>query len=364
MAHNNHIDTTILPSMEWSGSNPSEDILNMDSVTQPFLHTLPEVDMVHEQDTSIPPQASDFSMGAVTSDNKENIPPVTVVGFDKCSQYYYKNNQLNNTCINTNKNLTWVRAPATFSPWVRAEHQLRQSNFARTNLRKVLTTRYDVPKSSEIKIYKVSVSDSLFSVRVNVSNRIPKKVSISSRGEKFEKIEFDVDFTKEVVNALTSIINGSKSKSVNLMSFNSGSCCGKLKFENVAGCLHITQTYPKEIKMFVSKNGLPNYLSKTDCQFTIPTFEVENLMNCLLDTQLFISFKREVLIQRELVLREAVKSLSHLREPCYKETYFPKLMDIAYSQDIKDETKKYPINVLLPELYEEYRQELDSLCYL
>ena len=352
MAHLNPVHTTtppsMDPSMDWTALNPSESDLNME------ILTLPELDMIHEQVTNIPPPASDFTTGVATSDNKENIPPQAAVGFDACTGYQYKNNNYNNT---------FVRAPPIFSPWLRAEHQLRQTNFRKTSMRKHLATKYDVPKSSEIKIYKTSASDSLFSVRVNVCNYIPKKVSISSRGEKFEKIEFDSDFIKEVLNALTSIVNGAKSKSVNLYP-TSGSCGGKLKIEIMAGCLHIIQVFPQEIKKFISKNGLPNYLSKKDCQFSIPTFEVENLMNCLLDTQGFISFKRDILIQREHILRDAVKLLSHLREPCYKETYFPKLMEIAYSQDIKDEAKKYPINVLLPELYEEHRQELDTLTHL
>ena len=177
-----------------------------------------------------------------------------------------------------------VNAPA----WLRAENDLRKTYWNRSKARKVLKSQYIIPDTNEeLSCYNMTDLKSPYFLRIVCSFLDPKKVTFGLRGPKSKKCEFESLYLDQIVAALTAIGKGAKTKTVNV-----GNRGGKLKFEVVNGCLSFSQTFPTDIKKFAQKNNMGGYLIPEDCNFNLPTSELDHLLETMLDTISFVKLKK------------------------------------------------------------------------
>ena len=194
-----------------------------------------------------------------------------------------------------------VKIPA----WLRAENGLRLANWNNTKLRKILKSCYIVPdNNNELTCYHLADFKSPYFVRVVCSNFNPHKIIIGTRGLNNKKSEFAPSHLDLLILALTSLLKGSKSKTINL-----GSRGEKLKMEITNAHLNFTHSYPSDIKKIIQKNNMASYLAPEDCQFNIPISEIDNFMETLLDGVQFIRLQRDIIAQRKSVFEVSVHQL-------------------------------------------------------
>ena len=138
---------------------------------------------------------------------------------------------------------------AKIPAWLRAENGLRLANWNNTKLRKILKSCYVVPDTNnELTCYHLADSKSPYFVRVVCSNFNPHKITIGTRGLNNKKSEFASSHLDLLISALTTLLKGSKSKTINL-----GSRGEKLKMEIANGYLNFTHSYPSDIKKLYRK---------------------------------------------------------------------------------------------------------------
>ena len=185
------------------------------------------------------------------------------------------------------------------------------------------------------------------------SNFNPHKIIIGTRGLNNKKSEFASSHLDLLISALTSLLKGSKSKTINL-----GSRGEKLKMEIANGYLNFTHSYPSDIKKFIQKNNMNSYLAPEDCQFNIPISEIDNFMETLLDGVQFIRLQRDIIAQRKSVFEVSVhqlKQVASLRQNQILSMstlqFAINLFEIYYSMNTPP-AERYPFSVVLPEYYE------------
>ena len=236
--------------------------------------------------------------------------------------------------------------------WVRAINALRLSYWNTSKGRKVIKTRYIVPDTDgEISCYHMCDKKRPFVVRIMCSFFEPKKITIGYHGQKDKKCEFDIVHLDLVSAALTSILQGAKSKTINLSSRGE-----KLKMEMSNGFLHFYQTFPSGIKKIVQKNNMPAYLSPDDCGFNIPASEIDHLMEALSATFEFVKLKKDIDAQRKKVFMKGAFELKQ-RQSMSSSQFAIKLFEIYYKMDLAP-PERYPISIVLPEYYKMFSHVL------
>ena len=103
------------------------------------------------------------------------------------------------------------------------------------------------------------------------------------------------------------------------------------------------------IKTFVQKNNMNSYIAPDDVHFNIPSSEIENLMDSLIDSIQFLKLKHVNSTQRKTVFDLALRELKHYQSMSTRQ-YAIKLFEIYYKLDLLP-TEKYPISVIYPEYY-------------
>ena len=180
------------------------------------------------------------------------------------------------------------------------------THWKNSRARRVLKTRYTIPNTdNELSCYHLADAKSPFFVRIVCSFFNPQKIVIGCRGQNIKKCEFASPQLDLVISALTSIVKGSKSKTINL-----GNRGEKLKMEIANGSLHFSHTFPSDIKKFVQKNNMRPYLAPDDSHFSIPSSEIDHLMESLLEGTQFLKLKHDNIVQRKKVFEIAVHELT------------------------------------------------------
>ena len=300
-------------------ANTSEDgtiVLHVDEDALPFENA----QKITTQDLQVP----------------ETMPPSTWI---KATKRYRRDLEENNTDNSGSSENVII------PPWIRAENDLRLAHYNTSQGRKVLKTCYNIPDSDcDISCYNLAEPKAPFFVRIVCSSFDPQKVVIGRKGQNIKKCEFTPNHLDSVVTSLTSIVKGSKSKTVNL-----GKRGEKLKMEMSNGCLNFAHTFPSDIKKFVQKNNMNSYIAPDDVHFNIPSSEIENLMDSLIDSIQFLKLKHVNSTQRKTVFDLAVRELKHYQSMSTRQ-YAIKLFEIYYKLDLLP-TEKYPISVIFPEYY-------------
>ena len=230
--------------------------------------------------------------------------------------------------------------------WLRAENDLRLSFWNNSRARKISKSRYVIPDTNEEHAcYTLTDLKSPFFFRVVCSFLNPQKITLGLRGPKIKKCEFDSSYLDQILSAITSISKGAKSKTVNV-----GNRGGKLKIDVANGTLSISQTYPADIKKFALKNNLGSYVAPDDCQFTLPSSELDYLLASLLETVSFVRMKMNISEQRRRVFENAVDDLLEYQSKMTASQYAVKLFEIYYRLNLAP-GDKYPLSVVFPEYY-------------
>ena len=241
-----------------------------------------------------------------------------------------------------------VKIPA----WLRAENGLRLAYWNSTKLRKILNTCYIVPDSDDLSCYHLAEGKFPYFVRIVCSGFDPHKIVIGSRGKNNKKCEFATPHLDLLISALTSLIKGSKAKTISL-----GNRGEKLKIEISNGYLNFAHTFPADIKKFVQNNNMGSYLAPDDCYFNIPSSEIDNFLATLMDAVQFVRLQADIISQRKMVFETAVREMKQaavLRQnECLAMSSYQfaiKLFEIYYSMDFPP-TERYPFSIVLSEYY-------------
>ena len=236
--------------------------------------------------------------------------------------------------------------------WVRAINALRLSYWNTSKGRKVIKTRYIVPDTDgEISCYHLADKKRPFVVRIMCSFFEARKITIGYRGQNDKKCDFDIAHLNVVTEALSSILQGAKSKTINLSSTGE-----KLKMEISNGSLHFYHTFPSGIRKFVQKNNMPAYLSPDDCGFNIPASEIDHLMEALSDTFEFVKLKKNIDAQRKKVFMKGAFELKQCQS-VNSSQFAIKLFEIYYKMELAP-PERYPISIVLPEYYKMFSHVL------
>ena len=250
------------------------------------------------------------------------------------------------------KEKTCICETANIPPWVKAENALRLSYWDYSRARKLLKNCYTIPDTNnELTCYKLSDNKSLFYVTILCSFFEPQKIIIGCHAGKGGKCEFDSSHLDQVVSALTSIIKGAKSKTINL-----GVRAGKMKMGLLNESLHFSHIFPSDIKKFVQKNNLAPYLIPEDSYFSLPYSEIKHLLNVLLEAVQFHRLKKDNVTQRTRVFQIAVNDLQQCKTMTPAQ-FAIKLFEIYYSLNLSP-GEKYPISVVLPEYHKMFSNVL------
>ena len=248
--------------------------------------------------------------------------------------------------------LNKIRDNSMVPAWVKAENALRLSFWNNSKGRKLLNTCYTVPDSNdELNCYNMTNNKCLVYVRVLCSFFVPQKITIGCYGSSGGKCDFEVLYLDEVLSALTAISKGAKSKTVNFADRD-----GKMKIDSANGALHFSRLYPNDIKNFVRKNNMSPFLVREDTKFTVPSTEIDQIKDVLLDAVQFLTMKRRNAHQRKTVFQIATRELRQ-SEPLTNAQFAIKLFEIYYGLDLADEDK-YPLSVVLPEYYKLFAKEM------
>ena len=241
---------------------------------------------------------------------------------------------------------------AKIPAWLRAENGLRLAYWNSTKLKKILNTCYNVPDTDDLSCYHLAEGKFPYFVRIVCSGFDPHKIVIGSRGKNNKKCEFASSHLDLLISALTSLIKGSKAKTINL-----GSRGEKLKMEISNGYLNFAHTFPADIKKFVQNNNMGSYLAPDDCYFNIPSSEIDNFMTTLMDAVQFVRLQADIISQRKLVFEIAVRDLKQVavlrQNQCLAMSTYQfaiKLFEIYYSMDFPP-TERYPFSIVLSEYY-------------
>ena len=234
-----------------------------------------------------------------------------------------------------------IKIPA----WLRAEDALRTYHWNTSKGRKILKTRYVVPQcDEELTCYHLTDAKTPFFVRILCAFLIPQKITIGAKGKLNKKCEFPLNQLDNVINALTSITKGSKSKTVHI-----GKRGEKLKFEMVNGSLNISQLFPPHIKKYAQKNNLGVHLAPEDTHFNLPASEVDHLLESALEALQFKKMTQNIASQREMVFENAVDGMRQCQSMS-AEDFAVTLFQIYYKMNL-EESERYPLSVVLPEYY-------------
>ena len=229
--------------------------------------------------------------------------------------------------------------------WVRAENALRMSIWNTSRGRKVLKTQYTIPETDdELTCYHLTDAKSPLFVRILCSFFNPQKITIGGKGNTNTKCEFPIQHLDLVISALTSIIKGSKSKSINI-----GKRGEKLKMEMVNGSLHLSHIFPPHLKKYVQKNNMSAHLAPDDSHFNLPSSEIEHLIEALLEALQFQRLTHDIASQRQKVFQTAVDDVKHYQSMTSLQ-FAIKLFEIYYTINLEP-SERYPISVVLPEYY-------------
>ena len=103
---------------------------------------------------------------------------------------------------------------------------------------------------------------------------------------------------------------------------------------------------------------MTSYLTPDVCQFNIPTSEIDNFMETLLDGVQFIRLQRDIIAQRKSVFEVSIHQLKQaatLRQDQILSMgtlqFAINLFEIYYSMNTPP-AERYPFSVVLPEYYE------------
>ena len=230
--------------------------------------------------------------------------------------------------------------------WLRAENDLRLSFWNKSKARKVLKSQYIIPDTNEeLSCFNMTDLKSPYFLRVVCNFLNPQKVTFGLRGPKMKKCEFESVYLDQIVAALTAIGKGAKTKTVNV-----GNRGGKLKMEVNNGSLSISQTFPADIKRFAQKNNIGGYFIPEDCHFSLPSSELNHLLETFLDTISFVKLKRNITEQRQRVFELAVTELVAFQSMMTTSQYAIKLFEIYYKMALPT-SERYPISVVFPNYY-------------
>ena len=229
--------------------------------------------------------------------------------------------------------------------WLRAENALRMSIWNTSRGRKVLKTRYSIPDTDdELACYHLTDAKSPLFVRILCSFFNPQKVTIGGKGNTKTKCEFPILYLDLVISALTSIVKGSKSKTINL-----GKRGEKLKMEMINGSLHLSHIFPPHLKKYIHKNNMNPHLAPDDSHFNLPSSEIEDLIETLLEAVQFQRLTLDIASQRQKVFQTAVDDVKHYQSMTALQ-FGIKLFEIYYTMNLEP-SERYPISIVLPEYY-------------
>ena len=242
-------------------------------------------------------------------------------------------------------------------PWIKASNHLRQMKWQHNALQKIHRTKFvqkDSAPNNEISLYYSSTSMSTFFVRINADAGISKKVSIGTKGNRPLKIEFDSIHLDKIISSLSSVINGSIFKKLNI-----GVRGEELTLETQGNeSLKISNNFPEDARKLFESRGMNDYHVQKNVSFSIPKSEVNTLMESLLDTKRFATFLKD-LFEQEFRVFEQVQMF--YKDKCgtfSTKEYYLKCVEIFHSMETQQE-KQYPIYLVL----ENFMRKFEKMPY-
>ena len=171
-----------------------------------------------------------------------------------------------------------------FDPLTKTKNHLRVLAWRENPLSRIWNSKYSTneKEGSENHLFFTSNYRNSFYVRITSSYRKPQKISIGSKSNKKHKVDFEVHYFDDVLTALTSIQNGSKSK--------------KVEIENNRRSLNYKIGNHGELGIgseYTSK--MSDLFSEENAEFTIPKGEFIDFLDSMIKTKRIIGFLNEIL---------------------------------------------------------------------